>query len=236
LTGIAGPAAGALKNALLVARLKSTAADTVLRLAVAAEYRDDDTGYHIHRMSDYAETIAHGLGKDDEYRQILKLASPMHDVGKIGIADAILKKPGRLTREEFEEMKQHTIKGGAILANSDSELLQMAENIALTHHEKYDGGGYPRGLSGDAIPIEGRIVAVADVFDAVSNRRCYKPAFAVDKAVEILARGSGTHFDPEILDCFMSIRRRIFEIREHYLELAAQEPRPGSPLRRATAD
>jgi HD-GYP domain-containing protein (c-di-GMP phosphodiesterase class II) len=229
LTGIAGPAAGAVKNAVLHARLKATAIDTILRLAVAAEYRDDDTGFHIHRMSDYAEAIARALGKPDEFNETLKHAAPMHDVGKIGIPDSILKKPGKLTREEFEEMKLHTVKGGAILANSDSDLLRMAWYIAMTHHEKFDGSGYPHGLAGEAIPIEGRIVAVADVFDAVTTRRCYKHAFALEEAFKILTDGRGQHFDPVIVDCFFNIKDEILRIREHYLSLEAAQEKKGLP-------
>lgn len=230
MTGIAGPAAGAVRNAMLVARLRNTAIDTILRLAVAAEYRDGETGFHIHRMSDYAEAIARGLGLPDAYCRTLKLAAPMHDVGKIGIRDAILKKPGRLTPEEFEEMKQHTVKGGAILANSDSELLQMAEQIAVTHHEKFNGGGYPRGLAGDAIPIAGRIVAVADVFDALTNKRCYKPAFSLEHAFGEISRGAGAHFDPEVVTCFLDSKDRILRIRDHYLALEASRSAGGDEL------
>lgn len=227
LTGIAGPAAGAVKNALLVQKLRSTAIDTILRLAIAAEYRDDETGFHIHRMSDYAEAIARGLGLPSDVCETLKLASPMHDVGKIGIRDAILKKPGRLSREEFEEMKKHTVKGGAILSSSDSELLRMAERIALTHHERFDGAGYPNGLAGEAIPLEGRIVAVADVFDALTSRRCYKQPFAADDAFEHIAKGRGAHFDPRIVDCFAGMRDGILAIREHYLALEASDTSGG---------
>ena len=143
LSGIAGPAAVAIRNSMLVTKLKETAVDTIFRLAVAAEYRDDDTGFHIHRMSDYAEEIARALGKPESYCELVKVASPMHDVGKIGIPDSILKKPGKLTKEEFEVMKQHTVKGGAILANATSEVLRMAHDIALAHHEKFDGERLP---------------------------------------------------------------------------------------------
>jgi len=222
LTGIAGPAGGAVKNALLVAQLRNTAIDTILRLAMAAEYRDDDTGFHIHRMSDYAEAIARALGMSETFSSTLKLAAPMHDVGKIGIRDSILKKPGKLTADEFEEMKQHTVKGGVILSKSDSDLLRMAENIALTHHEKFDGSGYPRKLKGENIPVEGRIVAVADVFDALTTRRCYKPAFDIETAFDEIKNGLGKHFDPKIADCFLSIRDRIIKIRDHYLNLEAE--------------
>ncbi len=224
LNGIASAAAGAVKNAMLVRKLRDTAVDTIFRLAVAAEYRDGDTGFHLQRMSDYAETLAEAMGLNRAQVELVKLASPMHDVGKIAIPDAILKKPGRLTDEEFTIMKEHTTKGGAILANASSELLQMAENIALTHHERFDGQGYPRRLAGTAIPLEGRIVAVADVFDALTSRRCYKPAFGVDKALDVLRQGAGTHFDPDIVRAFFGRLDRVMTIRKHYLELEQDTP------------
>jgi response regulator RpfG family c-di-GMP phosphodiesterase/pSer/pThr/pTyr-binding forkhead associated (FHA) protein len=230
LTGIAGPAAVAVRNSLLVGRLKETAIDTIFRLAVAAEYRDDDTGFHIHRMSDYAREIARSLGRPEAFCELIKVASPMHDVGKIGIPDSILKKPGKLTSEEFEIMKEHTTKGGAILANSSSEVLQMAHNIALTHHEKFDGGGYPRKLQKDAIPIEGRIVAVADVFDAVMSKRCYKEAFGLEQSLQILRDGRGKHFDPGVVDAFMNVKDRILQIREHYHALEEGTKETGDPM------
>lgn len=222
LNGIASAAAGALDRASLVARLKNTAAETIRRLAVAAEYRDDDTGFHIHRMSEYAAQIARALAYDEAFCENVQLASPMHDVGKIGIPDHILKKPGRLTSEEFEIMKSHTTKGGAILVGSESELLQMAYRVAMGHHEKFDGSGYPVGLVGEAIPIEGRIVAVADVFDALASKRCYKPAFELDACFEMIVEGRGAHFDPAVVDAFMDTKADILEIREHYLELERQ--------------
>ncbi len=227
LSGIAGPAAVAVRNSILVSRLKETAVDTIFRLAVAAEYRDDDTGFHIHRMSDYAEEIARALGRSDAYCELVKIASPMHDVGKIGIPDAILKKPGKLTDDEFALMKQHTVIGGAILSNSSSEVLQMAHNIALSHHEKYDGSGYPNGLAGDGIPLEGRIVAVADVFDAVMSKRCYKEAFGLAESIEIITKGAGKHFDPNVVEAFLGVKDRILQIRAHYqkLETEAEESR-----------
>lgn len=230
LSGIAGPAAVAVRNSLLVSKLKDTAIDTIFRLAVAAEYRDDDTGFHIHRMSDYAEELARALGKPESYCELVKIASPMHDVGKIGIPDSILKKPGKLTGEEYEIMKQHTVKGGAILANSGSEVLQMAHNIALAHHEKFDGSGYPVGLAGHSIPLEGRIVAVADVFDAVMSKRCYKPAFALEESVGILKDGAGKHFDPDIVEAFLSVQDRILHIRDHYQALEAQAKEAGQDV------
>lgn len=219
LNGIASAAAGALDRASLVQRLKNTAAETIHRLAVAAEYRDDDTGFHIHRMSAYAAELARELGYDHDFCDNLQLAAPMHDVGKIGIPDHILKKPGRLTPEEFEIMKSHTTKGGAILAGSESKLLQMAHRIAMGHHEKFDGSGYPAGLEGEDIPIEGRIVAVADVFDALASKRCYKPAFDLDACFRMIEEGSGRHFDPAVVRALFDARSRILDIRDHYMEL-----------------
>src|SRR5262249_13583405 len=152
----------------------------------------------------YSALIAKSMGRDSEYVEVMRLASPMHDVGKIGIPDAILLKPGKLTEAEFEHMKKHTEIGARILGGSDVPLLKMSEMIALTHHEKWDGSGYPRGLHDTEIPIEGRIVALADVFDALTSRRCYKPAFTVDKALELIREGKGKHFDPQVVDAFQS--------------------------------
>ncbi|MCB9655830.1 MAG: HD domain-containing protein [Deltaproteobacteria bacterium] len=233
LTGIAAPAGSALRNAILVERLKNTATDTILRLAIAAEYRDHETGFHIHRMSDYAEVIARTMGRRSDYCELIKLASPMHDVGKIGIPDSILKKPARLTKDEFEMMKLHTLTGAAILANPQSELMELAYNIALNHHERFDGTGYPRGLSGEKIPIEGRIVAVADVFDALLSPRCYKPKYSDDEAIEEIANSSGKHFDPDIVEAFMASSHEIFEIREHYGQLEAEALGRGEDVRAA---
>lgn len=232
LNGIAAAAAGAVKNATLVARLKDTAADTIYRLALAAEQRDGETGYHIQRMADYAATISRALGRSSEYSETIRLAAPMHDVGKIGIPDSILKKPGRLTPEEFEVMKQHTVKGAEILADPQSDLLHMAQSIALSHHERYDGSGYPRALRQTSIPLEGRIVAVADVFDAVMSRRVYKPAFALEKSLDILERGRGRHFDPDVVHAFMSVQDEILKVRDRYAELEEHRAHPlGSGIR-----
>ncbi len=227
LSAIAAPLGAAMHNAVLVSRLKDTAIDTVFRLAAAAEYRDGDTGFHIHRMSDYAHATARALGKSPVFCDQLKLASPMHDIGKIAIPDSILKKAGKLSHEEYEVMKQHPVKGAAILANPQSELMKTAHNIALSHHEKFNGAGYPHGLSGDHIPLEARIVAVADVFDALSSPRCYKPAFDQQKAFGILLEGRATHFDPEVLDAFMDHQEDILAIQAHYRKLEFQTEVPG---------
>lgn len=197
-------------------RLEKAHEETILRLAIAAEYRDDDTATHIQRMSSYSEAIARRVGLAKDEIVTIKRASPMHDIGKIGIRDAILMKPGKYTPEEFDEMKQHTIIGARILSGSTSELLQMGEVIALNHHEKWDGSGYPHGLAGETIPLVARIVALADVFDALTTKRCYKPAFDVDTALDIIKKGRGSHFDPDIVLAFLGILQEVLEIRERF--------------------
>lgn len=213
---LASQAAIALTNGILLEKTKKAHLDTITRLAVAAEYKDIDTAMHIERMSRYSTLLARVLGKDGEYVDMMRLASPMHDVGKIGIPDAILLKPGKLTDAEFDHMKKHTEIGARILSGSDVPLLQMSERIALCHHEKWDGTGYPRGTRGEEIPLEGRIVALADVFDALTSRRCYKPAFTVEKALEIIREGVGKHFDPQIVEAFLSALGEVLEIKKEF--------------------
>lgn len=190
--------------------------EIIRRLATATEYRDDETGAHILRMSSYARLLAEKRGLDDDRVQAIFEASPMHDVGKVGIPDRVLLKPGRLTDEEFETMKGHAEIGYRILAGSPSELVKLASVIAWTHHEKYDGTGYPRGLSGEAIPLEGRICAIADVFDALTSDRCYRPAMEVEKAVQIMREGWDTQFDPVLLDLFLDSLDEVLAIRDKY--------------------
>ena len=175
------------------------------RLAAAAEFRDDDTGQHTRRVGDLSVTIAHHLGLPEAEIELIRLAAPLHDLGKIAIPDAILGKPGKLTGEEYDQMKAHTTIGAEMLAGSPFALVKMAEQIALTHHEKWDGSGYPSGLAGEAIPIAGRIVAVADVFDALTHSRPYKPAWSSADAITEIERQSGRHFDPKVLEAFLSV-------------------------------
>ncbi len=165
--------------------------------------RDSDTGEHVSRMAAIAACLGEKMLLDQEQVWLLRAAAPMHDVGKIATPDEILHKAGPLTPEEREEMQRHTTFGHEILAGSESELLQMAATIALTHHERYDGRGYPRGLNDEEIPLVGRIVAVADVFDALLSDRIYRPAMPVDEAVELIAEGRGTQFDPQIADILL---------------------------------
>ena len=181
--------------------------EMLARLAAAAEFRDDRTGQHTRRVGDLSVTIAQHLGLPDSEIELIRLAAPLHDLGKIAIPDAILGKPGKLTVEEFDQMKTHTTIGAQMLAGSAFALLEMAEQIALTHHEKWDGSGYPSGLAGESIPIVGRIVAVADVFDALTHSRPYKPAWSIPDAVAEITSQAGRHFDPQVLEAF---RRLVF--------------------------
>ena len=194
--------------------LKESYLDTIKRLVLAAEYKDEDTGDHIIRMSGYCALLARRSGLPDDQVEVVLYAAPMHDVGKIGIPDSILLKPGRLTEEEFEVIKTHTGIGAKILAGSKSEILQMAHLIALTHHEKWDGSGYPRGISGEKIPLVGRIVALADVFDALTSRRPYKEPFPIERAVGNIKEGRAKHFDPALVDLFLESLDEIIEIKD----------------------
>lgn len=187
--------------------------DTIRRLAAAAEYKDDDTGVHIVRMSRFASIIARAYGQDEEYCNLLEQASPMHDIGKIGIPDNILKKPGKLTADEWVIMRKHPEYGANILSGSEVPVIMMAEEVARAHHEKFDGSGYPSQLKGNDIPLNGRIVALADFFDAITMDRCYRPAFSDEKALEMVKENSGTHFDPKVVDAFFSVSDEIIELR-----------------------
>jgi putative two-component system response regulator len=183
--------------------LRSSQEETVSRLSMAAEFRDDETARHIERMSRYCGLLAKLTGEDDERARLIRLASEMHDIGKIGIPDVILLKPGPLTEEERVLMQQHAEFGGKILEDSTSPLLQLASIIAVTHHERMDGRGYPNGLLGDEIPREGRMAAIADVFDALTSNRVYRVAFPIGEAVDIMKAGRGTQFDAGLLDLFL---------------------------------
>ncbi|CAG0953899.1 partial Cyclic di-GMP phosphodiesterase response regulator RpfG, partial [Rhodocyclaceae bacterium] len=194
--------------------LYRTRLQVVRRLGRAAEYRDNETGLHIVRMSQYSALLAQKLGWSPEACELMLHASPMHDVGKIGIPDAILLKPGRFEPHEWEIMKTHATIGGDILEDGDSDLLMLARTIALSHHEKWDGSGYPHGLVGEAIPQAGRIVAVADVFDALTSSRPYKQAWPVEEAVAHIKDGAGSHFDPAVAAVFLASLPEILAIRD----------------------
>jgi putative two-component system response regulator len=190
--------------------------ETIERLVLAAEYKDQDAALHIKRMSHYSHLLATKLHLRPQKCETILNASPMHDVGKIGVPDAILLKPGKLEPDEWEIMKRHTVIGAKILGGSGSELLQAGAVIAISHHERWAGGGYPNGLTGDSIPLLGRIVAIADVFDALTSRRPYEGPFSSDKALEIMKEGRGTHFDPTILDLFLNNFGEIENIRSRF--------------------
>jgi putative two-component system response regulator len=187
--------------------------EAIRRLSWAAEFRNQETGEHIVRMSAYCHLLARLAGLDAERAELLRIASPMHDVGKLGIPDAILLKPSGLTDEERLLMQGHTVIGHRILAGSGVELLELAATLALTHHEWVDGIGYPHGLHAEVIPVEGRIAAIADVFDALSSDRVYRPAFTPDEARSVLEAGRGTHFDPDLLDLFLGAWDEVLAIR-----------------------
>jgi putative two-component system response regulator len=192
--------------------------EIVQRLGRASEYRDNETGRHILRMSHSAAMLAKQIGWGKERCDLMLYASPMHDVGKIGISDSILLKPARLTDEERAIMETHTIIGADILGGSSSKLLETARVIALTHHEKWDGSGYPGKLAGTDIPIEGRIAAIVDVFDALTSVRPYKKAWSVDEAVEEMREQGGIHFDPELVEHFLAILPGVLRIKERFSE------------------
>jgi response regulator RpfG family c-di-GMP phosphodiesterase len=190
-------------------QLRDAQLEIITRLAQAAESRDHDTGQHIHRIGYLCERLALEVGFAPAQARMLRHASALHDVGKIGIPDHILQKPGGLDEDESLIMRSHTAQGGDILAGSTSPLIQMAETIARTHHERWDGTGYPHGLKGEEIPLAGRICAVCDVFDALGSRRSYKEPWAPSRVLREIARGSGTHFDPELVAAFLAIAAEL---------------------------
>ena len=193
--------------------LKFSQEETISRLSRAAEFRDHEMANHIGRMSRYCGLIADRAGMDMEQVELIRVASVMHDVGKIGIPDRILLKPGPLKEDERLTMQKHAQMGYDILSGSTSPLLQYAASIALTHHEKYDGTGYPNGLAGEDIPVEGRIAAIADVFDALTSNRVYKRAFPIGKALDIMREDSGKHFDPVMLEAFFGAMDKVLDIQ-----------------------
>jgi putative two-component system response regulator len=205
--------------------------ETLLCLGRAAEHRDPETHEHIIRMSNYSRLIAVRLGLSQDECELLLRAAPLHDIGKIGTPDHILLKPGKLTPDEFEIMKQHTVIGERILANSSSPILRAGAEIAFSHHEKFDGSGYPRGIKGRDIPLYGRIVAVADVFDALTSERPYKKAWEIDRACELLRTNSGTHFDPMCVEAFFDVWDDVLTVKEHYRDsVPTMEASPGPAI------
>lgn len=187
-----------------IATIKERELDSLLLLGKASEYRDTDTGDHILRVGKYSAMIMEKLGGSKESQELMLYSAPLHDVGKIGIPDSILNKNGRLTDEEYNIMKTHPVKGYELLSGTKSKYLDAGAIIALSHHEKYDGTGYPKGLKGNEIPLYGRIVALADVFDALTSERVYKNSWTLEQAIDYIREQSGTHFDPKIVDVFLA--------------------------------
>ncbi len=205
---------------LLAARktIRNSSMEAIFRLVAAAEYRDDDTGQHIQRMSIYAAALARRMGLPTDQVEMMAAAAQMHDIGKIGIPDSILRKTGKLDADEFEIMREHATIGADLLKESELDMIRMAETIALTHHERWDGNGYPQGLKGTRIPTEGRIAAVADVFDALTSPRCYRvpSSYSPDEALKMMREGRGSHFDPDVLDAFIDSWPEILGIMQEY--------------------
>lgn len=199
-------------------RLIETQKDVIQRLSRALDYRDSGTGTHTTRMSQYVYCLAEAYGLGPTDCDIMATASLLHDVGKIGIPDSILQKPGKLTPEEWKIMKTHTTIGSELLSGSNSRFLKLGEEIALTHHEKWDGTGYPKGLKGEKIPISGRICGLCDVLDALTSKRPYKNAWPIDLALEEIRKGKEAHFDPQLVDCLFSVIPKVYEIYEEYGE------------------
>ncbi len=206
--------------------------ELLFRMSRAAEFRDPETGAHIQRMAHYSQLIARRLGLPVDDQELILRAAPMHDVGKIGIPDGILLKPGKLTPEEFDEMKRHTVIGYELLSGSESLVLQTAAVIAVSHHEKFDGAGYPYGVKGGSIPLFGRIVAVADVFDALTSVRPYKPAWPLERAQAYLRENTGNHLDPACVDAFFAAWDEVLDVHARYQD---DSPLPSVELAMSSA-
>jgi len=219
------------------AEVVDTQFEIIRRLARAGEYRDNETGMHVIRVGKSTQLLARSLGYSDEFSELAMHASTMHDVGKIGVPDRVLLKAGRLEAEEWGYMRSHAEIGGNILDGHTADVMEMAKIIAVSHHEKWDGSGYPYGLKGDAIPVEGRIAAICDVFDALTSRRPYKEAWTVERAAAEIREGSGTHFDPAFVPKFLDILPQVVKLRDSYSDENADHSaswtdwlRKGEPL------
>ncbi len=207
-----------LRDALMYEEAKRSEADALSLLAKAGEFKDNETSMHTVRVGEISAFFAQKLGFDEKQCDLIRLAAPMHDIGKIGIPDSILLKPGRLDGEEFAKMKEHARIGYEILSMKKTPLLQLAATIAKEHHEKFDGSGYPEGLEGEAISKEARIVALTDVFDALLSKRPYKEPFSVEKTVSIINEGSGSHFDPGLVAIFNENLSDLLSLRERFTD------------------
>ena len=209
--------------------LSESRMEIIHRLVFASEYKDPDTGSHIQRMSQYSALLAKAYGVGKDLCEMIQLASPMHDIGKIGIPDSVLLKPGKLDEVEWIIMKNHSSIGAKILSDSSSPLLQAGQVIALSHHEKWNGSGYPLGVKGENIPLMGRITALADVFDALTTKRPYKDAWPIDKAVREIKKGKGVHFEPKLVELFEDILVLLLEVRRLFPELSNKDDLENKP-------
>lgn len=219
LTLAASYAGKSLESVILHEEIVATQREILFTMGEIGESRSKETGNHVKRVAEYSYLLALGLGLSQDQAELLKMASPMHDIGKVAIPDSILQKPGKLTDEEFERMKEHTVIGYQLLNKSGRRLLRHAANIAHEHHERWDGSGYPRGLKGEAIDLFARITAVADVFDALGSARVYKAAWELARILELLRQESGRHFDPAVVDAFMRQLPALLSVRELYSDI-----------------
>jgi HD-GYP domain-containing protein (c-di-GMP phosphodiesterase class II) len=216
LTLAASYSGKSLESAMLANEIEETQKEIIFTMGEIGESRSKETGNHVKRVAEYSYLIALQLGIPDEEADILRMASPMHDIGKVAIPDAVLKKPGKLTEEEFEIMKSHTTIGYNLLKNSKRRILKTAAIVAHQHHEKWNGKGYPQGLKGEDIHIYGRITAIADVFDALGSDRVYKKAWDLERILNLFKEERGQHFDPKVVDAFLECLPRLLEVRDKY--------------------
>lgn len=207
-----------LESVQLHQEIEETQKEIIFRMGEIGESRSKETGNHVKRVAEYSYIIALGLGMSEEEAELLRIASPMHDIGKVAIPDEVLKKPGKLTAEEYEIMKSHTVIGYNLLKNSRRRILRTAAIVAAQHHEKWNGSGYPNGLAGEDIHLYGRITAIADVFDALASDRVYKKAWELDRILNLFKEERGQHFDPKVVDTFMEQLPKILQIRDQYCD------------------
>lgn len=224
LTLASSYAGKSLESALLTNEIEETQKEIIFRMGEIGESRSKETGNHVKRVAEYSYLLALGLGMNQEEAELLKMASPMHDIGKVAIPDAVLNKPGKLTDEEFKLMQNHTLIGYNLLKNSSRHILKTAAVVAHEHHEKWNGRGYPRGLKGEEIHIYGRITAIADVFDALGSERVYKKAWELDRILQLFQEERGQHFDPDVVDAFFKQLPAILRVREEYSDEALADP------------
>lgn len=227
--GLAASYSGkALESALLYQEIEDTQKEIIFTMAEVGESRSKETGNHVKRVAEYSYVLARGLNMDEREREILRMASPMHDIGKIGIPDAILKKPGKLTDEEFDVIKSHSTMGYEMLRKSRRSILKAAATVAHEHHEKFNGRGYPRGLAGEEIHLFGRITALADVFDALGSDRVYKAAWPLERILNLFKEERSQHFDPNVVDAFFENLKDILEIRDTFQDTMPESSNGGA--------